>query len=92
MNIEVLGVPSIIAIGIKENNPLVLKTIFTKEMLKRGYLVSTVIYVSYAHKKKIVDKYLNDVEEVFKYISKHKNNLEKVLDNEISHSGFQRLN
>ncbi len=92
LNIEVLGIPSIIALAIKEKNPLVIKTFFTKEMLKRGYLVSTVIYVSYAHKKKIVDKYLKDAEEVFKYISENKEKLEKLVDNEISHSGFQRLN
>jgi hypothetical protein len=61
-------------------------------MLKRGYLVSTVIYISYAHKTKIVDKYLKEAEKVFEYISKNKENLNDLLDDKVSHSGFQRLN
>lgn len=92
LNIEVTGIPSIISMVINEKKPMVLKTVFIQEMLKRGYLVSSVIYVSYAHKKKIVDAYLKEAEIVFKYISKNKKNIENLLDSEVSHSGFKRLN
>ncbi|MBL4711280.1 MAG: aminotransferase class III-fold pyridoxal phosphate-dependent enzyme [Gammaproteobacteria bacterium] len=92
LDIEIAGIPSIVSIAIKEKELMLIKTIFIQEMLKRGYLASTVIYISYAHKKKIVDKYLRDAKEVFKLISKNKKNLKKLLDKEICHSGFQRLN
>ena len=61
-------------------------------MLTRGFLVSNLIYVSFAHNQKIVDQYLKNALEVFQLISDHKDNLEKLLKSEISHSGFQRLN
>lgn len=92
LNIEIVGIPSIVSMAIKEKDQMVLKTVFIQEMLKRGYLVSTVIYISYAHKKKIVDKYLKDAEEVFQYISQYKYKLGDILDDEVGHSGFQRLN
>lgn len=92
LNIEVVGIPSVIAMAIKEKDPMLLKTIFTQEMLKRGYLVSTVIYISYAHKKKIVDKYLEEAQKVFQYVANNKNDLNSLLNDEVSHSGFQRLN
>ena len=92
LDINIVGTPSIVSMAIKEKDPMVLKTVFIQEMLKRGYLVSTVIYISYAHKKKVVKKYLKDAKEVFKYISKHKDNLDEILDNEVVHCGFQRLN
>jgi glutamate-1-semialdehyde 2,1-aminomutase len=92
LNISTTGLPSILAMAIKEESPTLIKTIFIQEMLKKGYLAATVIYVSYAHKKKIMDKYLKDAEAVFKFIAKNKKHLEKYLENELSHSGFQRLN
>ena len=59
---------------------------------KRGYLASNLIYVSYSHTKNIVDAYLKDASEVFKIIASNKDNLEKLLDSEVSHGGFERLN
>jgi hypothetical protein len=61
-------------------------------MLDRGFLVSNLIYVSYAHNQDIIDKYLENALEVFQLIANNKNNLEKLLKSEISHGGFQRLN
>ena len=38
-------------------------------MLKRGYIASNSIYISYAHTEKIIEKYIKHVESVFKLIS-----------------------
>ena len=93
LNIDVSGgLDSVVIMTIKEQKPLLLKTIFIQEMLKRGYLASNLIYVSYSHTKNIVDAYLKDASEVFKIIASNKDNLEKLLDSEVSHSGFERLN
>jgi glutamate-1-semialdehyde 2,1-aminomutase len=93
LNINVSGgLDSVVTMDIQEEKPLLLKTIFIQEMLDRGFLVSNLIYVSYAHTQDIVDKYLENALDVFQLIAKHKDNLEKLLKSEISHGGFQRLN
>ena len=93
LNISVTGgLDSVVAMDIKEDNPLLLKTIFIQEMLDRGFLVSNLIYVSYAHTADIIDNYLKNALEVFQLITNNEDNLEELLKSEISHSGFQRLN
>ena len=86
------GLDSVVSMDIKEEDALLLKTIFIQEMLERGYLVSNLIYVSYAHTKEIIDGYLKNAQIVFKLISENKKNLKVLLKSEIAHSGFQRLN
>ena len=60
-------------------------------MLKKGYLATTVIYVSLAHKKKIIDLYLDNLDKVFKKISKMKNP-KKEIKIKAAHQDFKRLN
>ena len=63
-------------------------------MLKRGYLSSTIIFVSHAHTKKGCDQFLNDLSKVLGEISLgiKSNKLKRMLDDEVCHSGFARLN
>ena len=49
-------------------NNLIL-TFFMQEMLKKNFLTSASVYISYSHKKKIVEKYLLECDKVFKEIS-----------------------
>jgi glutamate-1-semialdehyde aminotransferase len=74
------------------NNPIA--TLFIQEMLKRGYLASTSLYVTYAHTIEIANKYLENVDEVFEIMSDAINN-NKVLDlleTEVRTDMFKRLN
>ena len=94
IQITISGIDSLPNFTFKNKDHLLLKTFFTQEMLKRGYLASNVVYVSYKHDKKIIDKYLNDFEEVLSIISKNsfydiKN---KHLKGPICQSTFSRLN
>lgn len=93
LNIDMVGIPSMPSMSIKEENPLVIKTLFTQEMLKSGFLATTAIYVSFAHTKEIVDKYLKTASEVFGKISEALKSgvLEKMLEGPVCHSGFKRL-
>ncbi|MFH1979272.1 MAG: aminotransferase class III-fold pyridoxal phosphate-dependent enzyme [Patescibacteria group bacterium] len=72
---------------------MAVKTLFTQEMLRRGFLASNVIYITYAHKEFHIERYLKNVDVVFKIIKKaiSENNIEKLLEGLISHSGFKRL-
>jgi len=70
-----------------------LKTLFTQEMLKKGYLASSSVYVSYSHTKEIMEDYLNAVDEVFNTIAQgiKENKIPDLLEGPVAHSGFQRL-
>ena len=78
----------------KENEPLILKTLFTQEMLKRGYLATNSFYCCFAHKEEIVQKYLETSEEVFTLIKKSidENSCKNMLKGPVCQSGFKRLN
>lgn len=70
-----------------------LRTLFTQEMLKRGYLASSSVYVSYSHTEEHVKKYLAAVDEVVAILAKaiaHKN-VRSLLKGPVAHSGFKRL-
>jgi len=56
-------------------------------------LASNLIYISYAHSKKVVDMYLEEAFQVYSKIALgNKNNeLSRMLEGPICHSGFSRL-
>lgn len=72
---------------------LALNTLFTQEMLNRGYLASESVYVSYSHSEEHVEKYLENVNDVFSIIEKAimENNIHSMLKGPIKHEGFKRL-
>jgi len=78
----------------KDKEPLVLKTLFTQEMLDRGFLATNSFYCSFAHTEDIIQQYLRTVEEVFRLIKKSidENSSSKLLKGPVCQSGFKRLN
>lgn len=50
------------------NNSELLSTIFSFEMLKRGYLSTNAVYISFSHKKEHIKKYLMHCDDVFKIL------------------------
>ncbi len=96
INIEIGGIKPLSHFNIIGNeDPLVYKTFFIQEMLDRGYLASTAFYTSYAHSEEIINKYLNNVGEIFEQIRKIQDAAELVkkhLKGDVCHSGFGRLN
>lgn len=93
LSIRNIGMTPVPVLEIQEGNPLLIKTIFIQEMLKKGFLVSTVIYLSYAHNKEIIDRYLDATYKVFVRVKAgiEKGNLNEQLKGPICHSGFSRL-
>ena len=70
-------------------------TFLTQVFLKIGYLASTSFYASTAHNKNIIDNYSEVLEEVFFKLEKCINGelkIDNLLDGEVSHNGFKRLN
>ncbi|MBD3352536.1 MAG: aminotransferase class III-fold pyridoxal phosphate-dependent enzyme [Candidatus Lokiarchaeota archaeon] len=93
INLEVLKPNALITFKLNYDNGQAIRTLFTQELLKKGYLAGPSVYVSFAHTKKIVNSYLEAVNETFEFISKsiNDNNVESKLEGPIAHTGFQRL-
>jgi glutamate-1-semialdehyde 2,1-aminomutase len=93
LNIKNVGMLPVPTLAIMENDPLVLKTYFTQEMLKKGYLASNLTYLSIAHTQKVIDRYLEQTEQVLSRAKQLMKNdaLVGALEGPVCHSGFQRL-
>ena len=72
-------------------NNLEILTYFTQEMLKRGFLAGAQVATSFAYNNKIINKYLNEVDGVFKKINVNLSKEKFPLKGEIKHSTFKRL-
>jgi len=70
-----------------------LHTLFTQEMLGRGYLASKSVYVSYCHNEQNVEKYMENVDNVFGVLKKAigQGNVKGLLKGPVAHVGFKRL-
>ena len=88
------GIPALLGYTFENKKKLASKTYLTQEMLKRGFLASTICYVSTSHTEEIIEKYLVNLDQIFKSIKKYIDNesIEEHLDSEVCHSGFTRLN
>lgn len=93
VEIEVEGIPPLKTFSFKHEDKQALKTLFTQEMLERGFLASTGLYASFSHEKRHVDAYLENVNEVFGVISEsiEKDNIRDLLKGPVAHTGFKRL-
>jgi glutamate-1-semialdehyde 2,1-aminomutase len=76
-----------------EETPAIV-TLFIQEMLKRGYLAATSVYVSKSHTTDIVQNYLNAVDEVFGVLAQRIANGDTLqcLQTRVRSDAFKRLN
>lgn len=91
--VSTVGPYALITLAFEYPSAQILKTLFTQEMLKEGYLAGLSVYVSYAHQPKHIKKYLLAVDRVFKIISQalRDKNAEVLLEGPVAHTGFARL-
>ena len=70
-----------------------LMTLFTQEMLSRGFLAGGGFYPTYAHRPEIVDRYLDAVNSVFAFLRERRDRREVMgaLRGPVAQSGFARL-
>lgn len=93
LKIDVEGPNALITIKFLYPNVQEILTLFTQEMLRRGFLVSPTVYVCYAHKNFHIKKYLNAVDDVFAIIRRavDQQNVKKLLLGPTAYSDFKRL-
>tara|TARA_B100001093_G_scaffold520184_1_gene613419 strand:+ start:6902 stop:8209 length:1308 start_codon:yes stop_codon:yes gene_type:complete len=95
IDITVSGIPSLSTYSFNSKNGLEYKTFITQEMLKKGFLASTIFYACIAHTDEKIRAYLNALDEVYDTISQcEKGNkiISELLEGPVCHSGFKRLN
>jgi glutamate-1-semialdehyde 2,1-aminomutase len=95
LSISVTGLPALISFAFNSVNTLQYKTFLTQEMLKKGILATTSIYVSVAHTSDLLDQYFFELDKVFDIIKRCDSGeveISKLLEGPVCHSGFKRLN
>lgn len=93
LDINVSGIYPMSHFDFVHDDPLALKTLFTQEMLKRGYLATNAFYASYVHTIEDVDSYMNMADECFAIIKEgiQRGCILELLESAVCQSGFQRL-
>jgi len=95
LDIEISGIYPLSRFSFCGTDSLAYKTYFTQQMLSEGYLAGTVFYLSFAHSREIIDKYIHACKKVFQDIShiiQSDENIHDHLIGPVCHGGFQRLN
>ena len=95
LDIGITGLPALIGFGFQSSAALEYKTFITQEMLKKGYLAGTSVYVCIEHTPEILDHYFETLEPIFEKIGQCEisgGNATELLDGPVCHSGFKRLN
>ncbi len=92
--VQVFGLPALICLGFASPNMLAYKTLITQEMMHRGYLAATSVYVCIEHTSEIIRGYFEALNEVFALIAECENgrDVATLLNGPVCHSGFKRLN
>ncbi len=88
------GIPALAGFSFQSPRSLAYKTLISQEMLKKGYLASNSVYSSIEHTPDIVNNYFENLEPIFSLIQECENgkDINSLLQGEVSHSGFKRLN
>ncbi|MBU4175868.1 MAG: hypothetical protein KJ907_02505 [Actinobacteria bacterium] len=93
LRISVSGILPLSHFSFDYENGQEIRTLFTQEMLQRGFLATNAFYASYAHQESHIESYMKAMDEVFGVIAKavERSEVEKALKGPVAHSGFQRL-
>ena len=85
--------PSLAHFAFDHAQAMELKTFYIQQMLKKGFLASTVIYITLAHTDEVLDRYIIAVDEVFAEIAGilKEDKISECLDGPVAHASFKRL-
>ena len=92
--ISISGLAALTTFSFKSKNALAYKTLITQEMLKKGYLAATAVYVCTEHTSSIMNEYLENLKPIFQTIKECEEGRDvmDLLEGPIAHNGFKRLN
>jgi glutamate-1-semialdehyde 2,1-aminomutase len=92
--ISTSGLPALAGFSFSSPNALAYKTLITQEMLAKGYLAGTGVYVCTEHTPEIIEAYFQALDPVFGLIRECEEGRDVMglLKGPVCHSGFKRLN
>lgn len=94
LSIATNGLPALTGFSFNSRNALAYKTLITQEMLAKGYLAATSVYVCTEHTPEMIDNYFEALESIFALIKECEEGLDvmSLLKGPVCHGGFKRLN
>ena len=94
LSITTSGLPALTLFTFGSPNAMAYKTLITQEMLAKGYLAGTSVYVCTEHVPEIVSGYFEALDPVFSLIEECEEGRDvmTLLKGPVCHSGFKRLN
>jgi glutamate-1-semialdehyde 2,1-aminomutase len=94
LGLSVSGLPALGTFTFAGPRALAYKTLLTQEMLTRGYLAASGVYVCTEHTPQIVEDYFAALEPVFGLIKECEDgrDVSTLLKGPVCHAGFRRLN
>ncbi|WP_133511733.1 aminotransferase class III-fold pyridoxal phosphate-dependent enzyme [Candidatus Thiosymbion oneisti] len=94
VRIDLSGLPALIGFAIQSPQALEYKTLITQEMLAKGYLAATSVYVCTEHTSEVIDGYFDALDGVFDLIGECEQgrDVTSLLKGTVCHTGFKRLN
>ena len=94
LNIVTNGLPALTGFAFQSKNALAYKTLITQEMLAKGYLAGTSVYVCTEHTPQIVNDFFAALDPVFALVKECEDGRDVMglLKGPICHGGFKRLN
>lgn len=94
LDIKITGLPALTGFSFPSPNMLAYRTLITQEMLAKGYLAATGVYVCTEHTQEIVDNYFTELDPLFALIKECEEGRDvfSLLKGPVCHGGFKRLN
>ena len=94
LSITTSGLPALASFSFDGPRHLAYKTLITQEMLRKGYLAGTAVYVCTEHTEEIVEAFFHALDPVFGLIKECEDGRDvfALLDNGVCHGSFKRLN
>lgn len=93
VKISVDGIPPLTCLKFEAEDPLAVQTLYSQEMLAKGYLLGAAVGTTYAYSDQIIDRFLADSDSVFRLLKEAiaSGDIRKYLKGEVIHAGFKRL-
>ncbi|CAB5086949.1 aminotransferase, Class III pyridoxal-phosphate dependent [Olavius algarvensis associated proteobacterium Delta 3] len=91
--VHISGIPPLTHISFEAPEPAAVQTLYTQEMLFKGYLLGAAVYTTYAYSEEIIEQFILDSDPVFRMIANalESGNVKSLLKHDAAYSGFKRL-
>lgn len=94
LSITTSGLPALTGFAFNSPNALAYKTLVTQEMLAKGYLAGTSVYVCTEHTPDVIANFFEALDPVFALVKECEDgrDVTGLLKGPVCHGGFKRLN